>query len=144
MLPMATAFDTEVDAAAWLDDDRIAIAASCEETPTGDEPDALQPGQLGVWSLAAGRWLSRASVGRPLGTLLPYGESVLALYGHPQLLDPVTGAVLAEWPDVDAGHKTGYYGYKRQASPVVAVDPGAGRLAIVQADHIAVIDLRLE
>ena len=49
------AVDAEVAAACWLDNDRVVMAATTEEALNGEDPDALSPGQLGVWSMTAWR-----------------------------------------------------------------------------------------
>jgi hypothetical protein len=69
------------------------------------------------------------------------GDRVITLYGHPRLVDPATGAVVAEWPDIDAGTKEGSYGVTHVPTPVTVLHPDRTRLAIAQPDHIAVIHL---
>jgi hypothetical protein len=131
--------DGEVAAACWLDADRIAVSTTAED-PLDDGPaDDLGPSELGVWSLAAQRWLSRARLDAPAGTLLGRGDQVVALHGHPRLLEPTTGAVLAAWPEVDTGAKEG--SYLGDPSPVVALHPDGTRLAVAQPGHIAVLTL---
>lgn len=49
VVPLYQAVDAEVCAARWLDDDRVVMATSTEESLDGDEPEGLSPGQVGVW-----------------------------------------------------------------------------------------------
>lgn len=107
----------------------------------GDEPAALAPSQLGVWSLRAGAWSSRTSVPGRLGTLLTCGERVVSLYGHPRLIDPMTGNMFAGRDEVDAGTRSGSYGVNHVPTPVATLDPAGRRLAIAQDGRIAVLDL---
>jgi hypothetical protein len=141
VVPLYEATDAEVEAACWLDDDRIVLATTGAEALDGAVPTVLQPGQMGVWSVGTGSWLSTIPISGPLGTLLSYHDRVVSLYGHPRLIDPATGEVIADWPEVDAGVRSGSYGVEHVPTPVAAVDPIGGRLAVAQTDHIAVIDL---
>jgi WD40 repeat protein len=141
LLTLYEAVDAEVGSACWLDADRLAVATTAEEPFDGDEPRALGPSEIGVWSLSGQRWLHRCTVESPVGTMIPCDGRVFALYGHPRLLDVTTGAVVAEWPDIDSGRKGGSYGVTHVPTPVTALHPDGSRLAIAQPDHIAVIDI---
>jgi hypothetical protein len=131
----------EVESACWLDSDRVAIATTADEPPHGDDPNALRPGQLGVWSIGAARWLHRTTIGFRIGTMVRCGDRIMALYGHPRLVDPATGDVVAEWADVDAGAKSGSFGVTHVPTPITALHPDGTRLAVAQPDRIAVLHL---
>ena len=88
IVPLYDAVDAEIAAACWLDDDRVVMAASAEESLDGGHSGTLSPGQLGVWSIAAGAWQHRATVAHPLGTMITRGNQILALHGHPRLIGP--------------------------------------------------------
>ncbi len=116
------ATSTDVAAACWLDSDRVVVATT-DHVPLFDDADALGPGQLGVWSVSQSRWLHRTTVGYPMGTLIACGSRVITLYGHPQLLDPITGDVIAEWPNVPIGTKQGSYEDTNFPTPIAALHP---------------------
>jgi hypothetical protein len=141
VIPLYEAVDAEIAAACWLDDDRVVMAASDEEPLDGDDAGALAPGQLGVWSVSSGAWRHRTSVGYPVGTMIARGDQVIGLHGHPRLIDPSTGTLLDEWPDVVVSVKNGSYGVSHVPTPVAALHPDRQRLAIAQTDHIAVVHL---
>ncbi|MFC8718844.1 hypothetical protein [Kitasatospora sp. NPDC057198] len=126
--------DEEATAACWLDAERIAVADSAQEHPPGSP-------QLGVWSVPERRWLHRSPLERPTGTLLARGNQVLALDGHPRLLDAATGALVAEWPEYELPEKGGCYGVNHIPSPVAALSPDGTRLAVGLPDAVAVIEL---
>ena len=134
------AVDAEVAAACWLDDDRVVIATTTEEALNGEDPDALSPGQLGVWSMTAGAWQQRTTLTHPAGTMIGCGEQIITLHGQPRLVD-LTGTVVAEWPDVAVSTKTDSYGAAHLPTPIAALHPSQRRLAVAQPDHIAVIHL---
>jgi hypothetical protein len=141
IVPLYQAVDAEVAAACWLDDDRVVMVASTEESLDGDQPEALSPGQLGVWSISAGTWLHRATIIYLVGTMIACGDHIIGLHGHPRLLDLPTDAVTAEWPDVAVSIKSDSYGVTPLPTPVAALHPDQRRLAVAQPDHIAVIHL---
>src|SRR5262249_20837678 len=87
IVPLYEAVDAEVAAACWLDDDRVVMATSTEESLDGDQPEALSPGQLGVWSISASAWQHRTTVTNPVGMMIACDDRVLALHGHPRLVD---------------------------------------------------------
>ncbi|GLW57614.1 hypothetical protein Kpho01_56250 [Kitasatospora phosalacinea] len=128
----------EVGAACWLDAQRIAVS-------TTDDPDGpgaqLGPLHLGVWSVPERRWLHLSPLDAPTGALLARGGQVVALHGHPRLLDAATGTVLAEWPELELPRKDRAYGVTHVPSPVAALSPDGTRLAVARPDAIAVVDL---
>ncbi|MCU1644805.1 MAG: hypothetical protein JWN03_5080 [Nocardia sp.] len=142
ILPAETS-DAEIESACWLDNDRVAIAASNEDPFEDDQEnsDKLAPGQLGIWSVRAARWLHRSTLAHPAGTMIACGERIVSLYGHPRLIDPISGRTLLEWPDVDAGTKDRSYGVTHIPTPVAIAHPDGTRLAIAQTDHISILKL---
>lgn len=146
LLPSWSWVGAEIDAACWLDGDRLAVATGEDEGDDQDEDDeddpaTLGPRQLGVWSLPERRWLHRHRIELPMGTLIGHGDRVIALCGHPRLIDVATGAVLAEWPQVGVSRRVGSYGVTHVPTPVAALHPDGSRLAVAQPDGIAIIAL---
>jgi hypothetical protein len=127
----------EVESACWLDDDRLVVVGNPEEEPLDHQSDGLQPGELGVWSMSEGAFVSRARPPVRLGVLLPYGAHVLALHGYPKLIEPSTGEVVREWPEVESGRRDLCYGSAPQ--PPVAVRADGGAFAVADADGITVV-----
>ncbi|MEV6331412.1 hypothetical protein [Streptomyces sp. NPDC051909] len=151
LLPSWSWVDAEIDAACWLDGDRLAVATGEDEGDEGDEgddgdddgddPATLGPRQLGVWSLSERRWLHRHRLELPAGTLIGHGDGVISLYEYPRLIDVATGAVLAEWPEVGVPSRVGSYGVRHVPTPVAALHPDGSRLAVARPDGIAIIAL---
>ncbi|MFJ6085510.1 hypothetical protein ACIQI8_29375 [Streptomyces sp. NPDC092369] len=140
VLPSDAGIDDEVVSACWLDGDRMAVATG---EPAHDDEGFLvtSPGQLGVWSLSASRWIHRSRVDFCVGTLIARGDTVVSLYGHPRLIDVTTGAVVAEWPTVEVPRRDGSYGVTHIPTPVAALHPDGTRLAVAQPESIAIIAL---
>ncbi|MEV6396038.1 hypothetical protein AB0M39_14890 [Streptomyces sp. NPDC051907] len=145
VLPWAAGEDAEVVSACWLDADRVAIMTGEYINIDDEEPPHLGPGELGVWSLSQRRFLHRSPVAEQLGMMLARGPAacgtVVSLYGHPRLVDVATGALVAEWPQVNAARREGSYGVTHIPSTTAALHPDGGRLAVAQPDSIAVITL---
>ncbi|MEW1830566.1 hypothetical protein [Streptomyces sp. NPDC088196] len=140
---------SEVISACWLDGDRVAVATGEEfvdeeetaETTASAEIADLGKRRLGVWSLSEQRWVHRNRVDFHIGTLIPRGDTLVSLYGHPRLIDVTTGASLAEWPAVEVPSREGSYGITHIPTPVAALHPDGNRLAVAQPDSIAIIAL---
>ncbi|KUN74837.1 hypothetical protein AQJ46_00430 [Streptomyces canus] len=142
LLPAAAVMDGEVTAGCWLDADRLVLATGAEAWNDGEE-SALPPRHLGVWSVSEGRWLHRNPIAdaEPGILLLPRGDHVISLLGHPRLLDTATGRLVAEWPEVGIPVKATCFGGSHVPSPVAALHPDGTRLAIAQTESIALITL---
>jgi len=142
LLPTAAVMNGEVTAGCWLDVDRLVLATGAEGGSSGEEP-ALPPCHLGVWSVSEGRWLHRSPIAdaEPGVLLLPRGDHVISLLGHPRLLDTATGRLLAEWPEVGVPVKATCFGASHVPSPVAALHPDGTLLAVAQAESIALITL---
>ncbi len=132
--------DAGVEAACWLDSDRLLVSGHPDEEPfDGDDPSLLAPGELGVWSLTGQAWTERRRIDFRVGTLLGCRGRALGTYGHPRLIDPATATVLAQWPELATGGKDG--SYSPEPTPTVAVHPDGARAAVATTSAIAVIDL---
>ncbi|WP_329438493.1 hypothetical protein [Streptomyces canus] len=142
LLPTGALMNGEVTAGCWLDADRLVLATGAEGWSDGEE-SALPPRHLGVWSVSEGRWLHRNPIAdaEPGILLLPRGDHVISLLGHPRLLDTATGRVVAEWPEVGVPVKATCFGASHVPSPVAALHSDGTRLAIAQTESIALITL---
>ncbi|WP_037305225.1 hypothetical protein [Amycolatopsis orientalis] len=126
----------EVESACWLDEDRLAVFSM--STVTGSWPQ-LSSGELGVWSMEAAGWASKASYGEHVGTMTRFGDHLLSFYEYPKLLEPATGAVVEAWPHLPTGKRMVAYGL--QYEPLtVAVHPDGTRFAVASDEFITVVD----
>jgi hypothetical protein len=139
---------SEESSACWLDDDRIAMAASHEPEDSEDvevdvEPPLLPRG-LAVFDVTNGACLRALQFDQPLGTILAIGKHhILSLYRHPKLIELSTGKVLHVWIDLQSGLQDGSIvrGLKDDAMPPPMVfDPARNRFAIVNRDTVTVIE----
>ncbi|MFF1307116.1 hypothetical protein [Streptomyces sp. NPDC058307] len=142
LLPAAAVMKGEVTAGCWLDVDRLVLATGAEGG-SGAEETTLPARHLGVWSVSEGRWLHRNPIAdaEPGVLLLPRGDQVISLLGHPRLLDTATGRLVAEWPEVGVSVKTTCFGVTHVPTPVAALHPDGTRLAVAQTESIALITL---
>ncbi|MFE7182520.1 hypothetical protein [Streptomyces erythrochromogenes] len=87
------------------------------------------------------RWLHRSPGIGPWGTIVAVGGNrVVALDGHPRLVDATTGEMLTQWPEVPLLPEY-ELPYGRLLLPVTAVHPDGTRLAIGSRTGITVLDL---
>jgi hypothetical protein len=132
----------DVQSACWLTSDQIVVATTPEDDPPEkSDPAALGPGELGVWSIAQRQWIARNATGGHTGTLHAISGHVLALYEHPRLLDPFTGAVLDAWPDLPSGTQTTSIIRNEEPAPPVAIDAANSRFAVAKDNAVTVIQL---
>ena len=132
--------DAGVEAACWLDADRLLVSGHPDEEPfDGDDASLLAPGELGVWSLSQRAWTHRRRIDFRVGTLLGCQGRALGVYGHPKLIDPATATVLAQWPELATSSKDA--SYSPEPTPIAAVHPDGTRAAVATTSAIAVIDL---
>ncbi|MGW2742750.1 hypothetical protein [Streptomyces sp. NPDC001450] len=140
VMPMEPGLDAEVASACWLDNDRLAVATG-DYVLDDEEVPTLGPQHLGVWSLSQRRWLHRNRTDFEIGTLIAEGSRVVSLHGHPRLIDIATASVLAEWPELDVSRRDGAYGVTHVPTPIAALHPDGSRLAVAQAESIAIVQL---
>jgi len=139
----------EESSACWLDDDRIAVAASDEledaqESRGADAGPLLRPRGLAVYDLASRTCLSAFQLDEPPGTIMAIGtRHVLSLYSHPKLIDLSTGEVLHVWTKLHSGRQDGSIvaGLEGDAKPPpMALDCLGKRFAIANGDTLTVIE----
>ncbi|MBR1173826.1 hypothetical protein JQ617_07660 [Bradyrhizobium sp. KB893862 SZCCT0404] len=140
----------EESSACWLDDDRLAVAASAEPEQDSIEDDReprLHPCGLAVYDVANRTCLRGFKMNEPPGTILPLGKRhVLSLYRHPKLIELSTGTVVHAWTELSSGRQDGsiIWGLSGDAMPpVMALDPSSGRFAIANGDTITVLEFNL-
>lgn len=132
----------EVEAACRLDNDRIVISTTPEQALDGPEGDELQPNGLGVWSIQERRWVSRCTPRHRVGTMHELDGQVLALFGYPKLLDPSSGRVVDEWPDIDTGRQdSSIRSQDGTQVPPVAVDSHGRRFAVANGSDVVIVDV---
>ena len=143
----------EQSSASWLDDERIAVAASSEpedpeesrEVETGPR---LLPQGLAVYDVASDPSPDTPCLGafqfdEPPGTILAIGrQHVLSLFRHPKLVDLSTGRVLHVWSELHSGLQGGpiIWGLDENTKPPpMALDPAGSRFAIASRNAVTVI-----
>jgi hypothetical protein len=132
--------DASVEAACWLDPDRLLVAGHPdEESLNGDDGSLLAPGELGIWSLTQQAWTQKRRIDFRVGTLLGCQGRALGTYRHPKLIAPATATVLAQWPELATGTKDATY--SPQPTPIIAVHPDGTRAAVATTAAIVMIDV---
>lgn len=135
----------EINTAVFDTDSKLLLSSNCEAELT-DEPDnqRVGPGQVGLWNPVT-RALDRVStVGKTLGNLMPVGrDHVVSFYGHPKLVDLVSGQVVQEWPEVNSGKQSSSIIHHIDTVPPIAKDPERCRFAVADKEKITVFQARL-
>jgi len=135
--------------ACWLDDDRIAVAASDDPDETEESRDAgvgprLLPRGVAIYDLARGTCLRSFQPDEPAGTILAIGaRHVLSLYRHPKLIELSTGEVLHMWTELHSGLQDGSIVRRLEGDakpPPMAFDAARNRFAIVNGNAVTVIE----
>jgi hypothetical protein len=107
-----------------------------DETP---RPDTVT---LRTYADAASKTPTEVRAAHHLGDLMPVGDDhVLALYEHPRLVELATGNVVASWPHIASGNRTGAISHHFTIPPM-ALDAAGGRYAVADRDGITVLQFR--
>ena len=142
----------EESSACWLDDDRIAVAASDEPEDPEESRDAavgqrLLPRGLAVYDLPSGACVRAFQLEEPAGTIFAVGaDHILSLYRHPKLIELATGRVVHAWTELRSGLQDGsiVWHLKGDAKPPpMALDPAGRRFAIANGDAVTIIEFDL-
>src|SRR5262249_50742311 len=142
----------EEGSACWLDDDRIAVAASAEpedpeESREADAGPRLRPKGLAIYDVASRTCLRAFELGEPPGTILATGtRHVLSLYRHPKVIDLSSGTVIHTWTELNSGLQDGsilWHLRDDAKPPPMAFDHASDRFAIVNGDRVTVIEFMM-
>jgi len=134
-------FGAEIDSVAFLGNDRLVVSTSSEVVNSEVPANGLGPMQLGVWSLADGKWASIVSIEETTGMMMPWRDWVISFYGHPKAIDLATGAVVHRWDHIYSGRQVGAIELGEPAPPPLALDAERGRFAVAGSEGIFVISL---
>jgi hypothetical protein len=129
--------------ACWLDDDRIAVAASGDPEQEEVEDDVgprLYPRGLAVYDVVERTCLQAFQLDEPPGTILAIGgRHVLSLYRHPKLIDLAEGKIVHMWTELRSGLQEGSIMLNPDdlaKPPAMAFNAATKRFAIVNGDEI--------
>ena len=128
--------------ATFYPDGRLAVALKGD---IDSEDGAIMRGELRTY-LAGDRdvFAACADVGR-LGRIAAMGnDHLLALHGHPRLLDVRSGLEVLSWPLLKSGTQTSSILMSEVELPVIAVDSVGQRFAIADAEGVTVVQLQGE
>lgn len=128
----------EESSATFFPDGRLAVALQGEI----DADDTAPQAELRICD--AGRSMDPmvlSPAGR-MGTIAAIGnDHVLALFGHPRLLDMRTGREVLSWPQLKSGTQTTSILMAGYDVPPTAVDAAGKRFALADAQGITVIQI---
>jgi hypothetical protein len=131
----------EESSATFLPDGRLVIALrgkiDSEDVPSNEGElrtfDPKHPDEAAVLS----------SVGR-LGAIAAIGSHhLLAMYGHPRLIDAHNGVEVLSWPKLKSGTQTSSILMSKLHVPVIAVDCARQRFALAHDRGITVVECRV-
>lgn len=137
----AYAFGAEIDGAAFLGSDHVAVSTTVEQVDEEVPAAGLGPMKLGVWSIPDKRWNSVVDLAEFSGTIMPWRDWVISFYGHPKAIELATGAVVHRWDQIDSGRQVGPIDLGDPRPPVMALDPQGGRFAVNGPRGITVVTL---
>jgi hypothetical protein len=133
--------DGEVDAAEFLQDDRLLIATS-EENLGNDDDEAIGTDTVAVLDVARRQVTSRARTREKMGSLMPIDEEVaVSFFEHPKLISLRTGEVLKRWETIKSGKQTSSIIWNDVAIPPIAVDVAHRRFAVADESGVSVVEL---
>jgi hypothetical protein len=134
---------SEVNAACWLDSDRVVVTTDMNDYHSEDDlPAPPLWGHSGIWSVRDKAFQARRDDWNPQGSLQTCAGGVLYVEnGCPHWWSPSSGAPLA-WPDIAVLHpqeESKRFGIVFD-SPLLAAHPVAPRFAAVTESGIVVVE----
>lgn len=132
---------TEPNSAAFLGNDMLVIAGALD--PEYENDDSWLPaGGIALYDLNSRRWVSRASLDRTLGNVMPVSSRyVVEFHEHPKLIDIETAEVIHCWEDIDSGKQESSIIWHVDPLPPIALDPERHRFAVATGSSIRVVEV---
>lgn len=129
----------EESSAAFLPDGRLVVALYGIESDDG-ESTSQGSTELRVFETSRPQEPTTVSMPGRLGTIVSVGNNhVMALYGHPRLIDLRTGVTVQSWPHIASGSRTSSIFGASAATPAMAFDHVGHRYAFADASGITVL-----
>lgn len=128
----------EESSATFFPDGRLAVALQGEI----DADDTAPRAELRICDAGRSTDPMVLSPAGRTGTIAAIGnDHVLALFGHPRLLDMRTGREVLSWPQLKSGTQTTSILMAGYDVPPTAVDAAGKRFALADAQGITVIQI---
>lgn len=125
--------------ASFFPDGRLAVALQGELD--ADDAAAVQA-ELRIYAAGGSTKPTVMSPVGPLGTITAIGnDHLLAIHGHPRLLDVHTGREVLSWPHLRSGTQTTALLMTGYDVPPMAVDSARRRFALADAEGITVVQI---
>lgn len=135
---------SEINSAAFLNDDSVMLASAPDADDFHDEPheSRMTPGKIGVYDLQRERYVSIAPVQGVVGTLMPVGaQHVVGFFEHPKLIHWPTGRIVHRWPGINSGLQNSSIIHHVSSLPPMALDVLNRRFAIADEEKITVVSI---
>lgn len=123
----------EVHSAAFGERDTLVL--HCSDLDEGES-------RLAVYSLSERRFLSKAPLERPPGTLMVMDGYAVGFFEHPHLIELATGRVVEQWPELATGRQSSSIIRHLPSLPPLALDPAGRRFAVGTEKGIEVVCFR--
>lgn len=129
----------EESSAVFLPDGHLVVALYGVESDDGDAMSA-EVTEIRIFEPNRPKEPVIVRIQSRLGTVVPVGnQHVLALHGHPRLIDLRNGDTVQSWPHIASGHRTSSIFGDSAETPAMAFDPASRRYAFADDEGITVL-----
>jgi hypothetical protein len=118
---------------------QLVVSVNGIEKDDAEVADGL-PAEIQTYDLERREKVACVQTLERFGASMPVGDRhLLALFGHPRLIDLQTGAVVRSWPHIKSGTQAGSLLVGCEPPPPFAFDPVGKRCAVADASGITVL-----
>jgi hypothetical protein len=123
---------TEINAAYFMDNERILIASSDGEPPMDEEdPGVLLENNMAIWNFVTDEVTNVVPVEGGFGNLFVIDENLTwDMYDHPKIIHIPTGKIIASLPDLKTG--TVRSSFLGKGDPQISFNRETGEIAVLK------------
>jgi hypothetical protein len=141
--------DSEDNSAAFIDNNKIAIAEFSEKEEYENEDDenptrVYESRTLSIYELTSCKQIFSMETEKTIGTFMPLdSKTIVSFFEYPKLISLETGKVLHEWKEMKTGKQTSSIIWGIEPVPPLALDPQNHRFAVATDENISVVQIKL-
>lgn len=131
---------SEICSASFIDNDRVLVCASKEESMDDENEEPIPPGHIAIWNIKSNEVEKSVRINGEFGNIFAIDDKKCwDLYKYPKIIDLTTGEIIDKIEDVNSGNQGSSIIHHLEYLPKIAFNPKTKQIAIAKDNTIEIL-----